>query len=155
MRIVISTVLTSAFLCMNLAGAPRVDNEGDPLPDAAIARFGSARLRHPAAVEALSYSPDGKFIASSCPGHRHKSIRLWNAATGQLVRELGEGRHGAVCLAFSPNSRILAGGEGGRAVLWDVESGKEIANLDTMTEAERTELERCILATNCAECARC
>jgi WD40 repeat protein len=135
-------VFWTALLASTALAAPQTDKHGDPLPDGAIARFGSTRLRHPAPIEALAYSPDGKLIASACPEFRHKSIRLWNAATGQLVRDIGDGRHGAVCLAFSPDSKILAGGSDGRVLLWDVESGMELANLDAINAAERAEYEK-------------
>ena len=38
-------VTTAASLCMGQPGA-RLDNAGDPLPDRAIARMGTQRLRH-------------------------------------------------------------------------------------------------------------
>src|SRR5262249_22727413 len=61
---------------------PRVDRLGDPLPDEAVARMGSGRMRHPGYVRTLAFSPDGKSIVSGAGG----GIRIWDAATGKLRR---------------------------------------------------------------------
>jgi RNA polymerase sigma factor (sigma-70 family) len=61
---------------------PRVDLLGDALPDEAVARMGSGRLRHPGGGYLLAFSPDGKSIVSG--GSR--DLRIWNTATGTLLR---------------------------------------------------------------------
>src|SRR5438552_16335800 len=38
---------------------PRSDHAGDPLPDGAIGRLGSTRLRHGAFIRAAAFLPDG------------------------------------------------------------------------------------------------
>src|SRR5262249_40455352 len=55
-------------------------------------------------------------------------IRLWDPATGKLARTI-EAR-GVTCLAVSPDGKMLASGGRDRVVrLWDVESGKALAEL--------------------------
>ena len=50
-------------------------------------------------------SPDGKLIAT---GSYDQQIKLWDAASGEMVRTI-VGHNGAVFdLAFSPNGRLLA-----------------------------------------------
>jgi WD40 repeat protein len=78
------------------------------------------------------YSPDGLLIAAA-DGTR---VRLWDAATGRLVRQLSAGDKGNIhSLAFSPtDSRLLAVGHGGLAdvsyvALWDIDSGTQLARL--------------------------
>ena len=57
------------------------------------------------------FSPDGQLIAAA----DGSSVRLWDAATGRLVRELSAGDKGRVfSVAFSPtDNRLLAVGYGG------------------------------------------
>ena len=90
------------------------------LPEGAIARLERGR------VDAVEFSPDGKYLAVGT------WIGLWwyELATMQPVN-LWETERGMVCaLKFSPNSELLATGnwDGGIKV-WDVENGKQIAEL--------------------------
>src|SRR6516162_7026789 len=83
----------------------RTDLYGDPLPEGAIARLGTVRLRHTDNVLSLAYSPDGKLIAS---GGSDDVICLWEADTGKEVRRL-TGPHSEVWdVAFSPDGKLLA-----------------------------------------------
>ena len=62
-----------------------VDLLGDLLPPGAVARFGTLRLSHPG-VESLTFSPNGKMLVSG--GGNGHTARLWDAATGKLLREI-------------------------------------------------------------------
>ena len=64
-------------------GPVKFDTHGDPLPPGAIARFGTARLRHGGEPIALTFSPDGKWLASLSA--TEDGIRLWDTATGKEV----------------------------------------------------------------------
>src|SRR5262245_4127107 len=66
---------------------PRVDLYGDPLPEGALARLGSARWRHDEGVAAVVFSPDGKMLASAS---NDGIIRLCELATGKEIRQFGE-----------------------------------------------------------------
>jgi WD40 repeat protein/tetratricopeptide (TPR) repeat protein len=83
------------------------------------------------------FSPDGQLIAAA-DGNR---VRLWDAATGRLVRDLSAGDGSRVfSVAFSPtDSNLLATGHGGQAnvshvSLWDIHAGTEIARLPGATD---------------------
>jgi len=104
-----------------------VDSLGDPLPKGAIARLGSARFRHDAAIVCQAASPDGKWLASG--GGR--TIRLWDAATGKQVLMLpmtsGPRFMLANALAFSPDSKSLGALSAvNQAVvtIWDMPGGQ-------------------------------
>lgn len=116
---------------------PACDRFGDPLPEHALTRLGTSRLRHGGSFMALAYSPDGKWIATT--GH-DGTVRLWDASSGKAVRVLGRDKERRLfyvssrwlfCLAFSPDGKRLAVGEhvhdqpGGQIYVWDTASGKQ------------------------------
>jgi WD40 repeat protein len=78
-------------------------------------------------------SPDGKLIASVADD---MVCRLWDARTGQLIRELkghaqktpNDFASMLYAAAFSADGKLLATGDKiGHIVVWDVETGKELA----------------------------
>ncbi|QEL21045.1 WD40 repeat domain-containing protein [Limnoglobus roseus] len=88
-------------------------------------------MPQPHPVYVVAWSPDGKSVAS---GSFDKSIKLWDAVTGNLVREIKAhpddktGHQDQVfCLAFSKDGKQLASGSSDRTVkLWDPATGKLI-----------------------------
>jgi WD40 repeat protein len=77
---------------------------------------------HGAGVPAVAFSPDGRLLASAAKDH---SLRVWDGATGTLVRAL-PGHHAPIeGVAFSPDGRLLASGDSfGGVRLWDADTGK-------------------------------
>jgi hypothetical protein len=59
--------------------APRVDQFGDPLPEGAIGRIGTVRLRPGHAVGNIAFSPDGKTLAAAAWNY---TLQLWDVSTG-------------------------------------------------------------------------
>jgi RNA polymerase sigma factor (sigma-70 family) len=82
----------------------------------------------------LAFSPDGKALAAAENKVDGGGVRLWDARTGEPLRELGSKRQ-ARHLAFSPDGRTLAvdyemGKAHCRSVhLWDAATGKEVRQL--------------------------
>jgi WD40 repeat protein len=72
----------------------------------------------------VAYSPDGTKIAS---GSRDKTLQIWNAQAGLCVSTL-RGDKQINCVAFSPDGKIIAAGDGrmfeaGSVRLYDTVTG--------------------------------
>jgi serine/threonine protein kinase len=78
---------------------------------------------HIGPVTALAYTEDGSSIATAGQDAR---LKLWNAASGNLVRtiELDDGP--ATALAMT-GTRVLTGHASGQIVLWDIERAEKIS----------------------------
>jgi WD40 repeat protein len=83
---------------------------------------------HKDQVDGIAYSPDGKLIVT---GSKDDTLRIWDARTGELRREL-KGHSGDVTrVAVSPDStRIVSGSHDNTARIWNVETGEELRRLE-------------------------
>jgi WD40 repeat protein/tetratricopeptide (TPR) repeat protein len=79
---------------------------------------------HTAVVTSIALSPDGKMLAS---GSVNNSLKLWEIPSGRQIQTLNGGI--ALCVTFSPDSKILASLSGDAIRLWDVASGRELRTL--------------------------
>jgi WD40 repeat protein len=104
------------------------------------------QLGHPAghADEAWSvaFSPDGSILASgSDDTDDPRTIRLWDVATGRLVRGWHGGRGTVAGLAFNPRRQILASAhldKPGEIRLWDPATGRRLVSLAGHSGSVRT-----------------
>jgi WD40 repeat protein len=96
-------------------------------------------LAHSRWVRQIAVSPDATLVASVADD---MVCRLWDAATGEPVRELRG--HAAktpqhfvsmlYCCAFSPDGcRLATADRVGHVVVWDVATGKQLTTLETPT----------------------
>lgn len=83
------------------------------------------RLMHPDGVRDMAFSPDGKLLASA--GDNRK-VMLWDAQSGQLVREFGLFRRNATRVVFSPDGMLIAATSlDGSARVWEVNTAQLVA----------------------------
>ncbi len=89
---------------------------------------------HEAAIGSVAFSPDGRWLASGSPD---KTVKIREAATGQVVRTLARLEQGVFVLAYSPDGMRIAVGCGtplqpaqpSDVTIWDTDSGKKVHTL--------------------------
>jgi len=75
---------------------------------------------------ALAISPDGKLLLSSGGAALGRAAVIWDAATGERVRELSGGAALVFSAKFSADGRYLGtGSQDGTAALWDLRTGHQ------------------------------
>jgi WD40 repeat protein len=70
----------------------------------------------------LAFSPDGHYLACG----NEEAIQLFEAGSGEAVRQFERHAGSIRALAFSPDGRIVAGAEAYSISLWDVATGKHL-----------------------------
>jgi WD40 repeat protein len=90
--------------------------------------LGTVRLRHNSAISSLSYSPDGKTIASGC---HDGLIHLWDVKTGKEIARFGERQVRETnfvldgqFIAYAPDGQTIAVTDREGVKLWNVSGGK-------------------------------
>ncbi len=112
-----SPVLTRVAAPRTRANAPTTPCP--PMP----ARLGTIRFHGGGSVGEVFYTPDGKLLVTS---DTTRIIRVWDAASGRVVREIGDPRIDVREIALSPDGKTLATSEyPSQLRLWDVATGRE------------------------------
>ncbi|KAF8761810.1 Encoded by [Rhizoctonia solani] len=84
-------------------------------------------IGHTDAVKSVSFSPDGRFIAS---GSKDKTIRLCDAFNGTLIGNPMEHAEAVNSISFSPdNLRIVSGCDDNKIWVWSVADGTLLLGL--------------------------
>lgn len=97
---------------------------------------------HDAPVSCLAFSPDGQFLATGVRNRERSNvpavIRIWNVATGALVRELRGHDHSVWCLAWHPSGKRLASGSEDKSIrIWEPLQGEALLTLKGPTDDVR------------------
>jgi hypothetical protein len=85
------------------------------------------RFRHAQPLTAVAFSPDGKNLVTA---GEETAVRLWDRASGNEVRQLGNHVRGVGALAISPDGKILASSDYGGAIrLIEVNTARELCQI--------------------------
>ncbi|MEG4142576.1 nSTAND1 domain-containing NTPase [Microcoleus sp. Pol7_B1] len=86
---------------------------------------------HTERVSAISFSPNGKLLATASSDH---TVKLWDTSTGQQIHTLSGHTDSVNAVRFSPNGKLLATASDDKTVkLWDTTTGKQINTLSGHT----------------------
>ncbi len=84
------------------------------------------RLFHNSMVNAISFSPDGRFLATAS---WDRTARVWEVARGRQVTSFTH-ENGVESVTFSPDGRFLATASWDHtAGVWEISSNRQIARL--------------------------
>jgi WD40 repeat protein len=90
------------------------------------------QIGHTSTVTDARYSPDGRFLISAS---YDASIKLWDVATGALLRSLGDYTKLVRVIALLPDNRhVLAGTDHGAIDLWDLDTGAHALQLEAASK---------------------
>ncbi len=122
-------LLISLTLALPSATAAQLlDGLGDPLPQRAVARLGSSRLRHGGQIGRVMFSPDGRKLASWGGVYQvSEGIAIWEAATGKKLRRVVQPGAWLDAWAWTPDGRLFAvlkSREGKKHSLFDFNTAK-------------------------------
>ena len=124
-----NTTVMAAIMLL-LSGAVMAVTPETASPGVARTNFSKDNLSTPlmqygyGKLNAIAYSPDGtKFLTGSSDG----KARLWDLATGQVLRSFAGHTARVVSVAISPDgTKVLTGAEDATAKLWNTATGELI-----------------------------
>jgi WD40 repeat protein len=80
-----------------------------------------SNIPHSGSVHSVAFSPDGTRVLS---GSYDKTLKLWDAVSGELIRTFERHPGWVLSVGFSPDgARVLSGGGDGTIRLWVAATG--------------------------------
>ncbi len=121
-----------------VAGIPSAiacDLHGDELPHGAVARLGTTRLRQPDQIGAMSFSENGKLLATV---GNERIVHIWDACTGQSLQTIAfdAGSPRQVTISQDGSRVALATMVPDAVRVWQVRDGKRLLHLEAVDTAE-------------------
>ncbi len=87
------------------------------------------QLGHSADIRAVSFSPNGKYIATA---GKDNNVKLWDEATGKLIRTFVGHDDGVNDICFSPDGRnLITASDDGTVQSWEAATGKKIKTFNS------------------------
>jgi RNA polymerase sigma factor (sigma-70 family) len=108
----------------------RTDCYGDPLPEEAVSRLGTLRLRHGEFVRFVRFTPDGKTLVA----HGDDGVRIWDLSTGKQIRDLTQTTAGGLAVygaALSTDGKLLATTSNTGIHLWNLAMARRMRSVGT------------------------
>ncbi len=127
----------------DVRGTPMARKKPKPNPESPASPVAPSPAREPPAVPAgftlrhilqghtdwigrIAWSPDGRLLATPSAD---RTVRVWNAGTGQTVLTLQGHTNAVIAVSWEPNGRLLAsGGDDGTVRVWDADTGHPVRN---------------------------
>lgn len=107
--------------------------QAEAAPPAALPVNVVQQVGHSRPLEALAYSPNGRFVAS---GSDDNTVKLWDVETGREMRTFAGHTKPVKAVAFSRDGRFLASGsEDATLMLWDLTAGKVVRTFTGHSDA--------------------
>lgn len=114
-------------VALDVAGRLAVTGSDDGAVQVWNIEDGSERLawRYPSGVSTVALSPDSRLVYA---GRQHGKGEIRDIDSGRQISQIGHDRGTVVAARFSSDGRrLLTGLPAGRLILWDVESGAQLA----------------------------
>jgi RNA polymerase sigma factor (sigma-70 family) len=127
-----SAATVAAFCALTatvLIATGRTDQYGDPLPSGALQRLGTCRFQHGAYIEAIDWSPDGKYLASV--GRHDHTLRVWDARSGKEIWSEKFGNMARSVVFSADGTRMAASSTDGTARVWSIPGFERVAKIKT------------------------
>jgi WD40 repeat protein len=105
----------------------RLDQEGNPLPEGALLRIGSTRIRSSGSAQSLAFVPNGNKLVSIDVS---TGVHLWDVGLGSELRQFGRFAWRDPCAAVSSDGSRAALAEAPDSCrVYDTGAGREIRSM--------------------------
>ncbi len=127
MRVELLLSLASILvLSMAAVAQEATDSLGDALPEGAVQRLGTLRMKYTGGVSDIRYLPDGRGVVAT-----GSSIHIWDLAAGEQVATHKVSDAGVGCMQVSKDGTRLLFRSGGDVLEWSLAEQKELHRFPT------------------------